>query len=289
LLKYQKAHFLKYLTLIYADKKKYVDDLIKFKKNNSAFKTHEDFKKYLFFQLSKYTRSHMINFINTNIHENTSPDSDDVNVSDNYINPNPFEFKIKSLISYNRKLLMDLFNFKPKRQYRISRFIANIIKYRVDSTRYQINFTVSNILTSSKFVLNFKHTLFLIKNGFVYINGLKICKPTIQLNKGDKIQLLSSSIFYNYYFYQFNGYLKVTLKYHNKFFKGDEINFNKVSRNPDPSLMIALSSFKQGVPRYLEVDFLTLSIIVIYKPNTTLFINNYTNYIYNFYLNRLYN
>lgn len=289
LLKYQKAHFLKYLSLIYSNQNHYIDDLIKFKRSNSTFKTHEDFGKYLFYQLCKYTNSHMINFISTDIVDNFSSDVEESASFDNYIHPNPFEFKIKNLISYNRKLLIHLFNFKLKRQYRITRFIANIIKYRIDKTRYQINFNLLNILFLSKFILNSKQGVDFVKNGCVYVNGVRVSKPTMGLIKGDNIQLVLAPAFYAYYFYQFNGYLKVTLKYHNKFFKGDEVNFSKITKNPNTALMIALTSFKQGIPRYLEVDFLTWSSVVIYKPNNTFFINNYMHYIYNFYLNRLYN
>lgn len=290
LLKYQKVHFLKYLNLIYFDKEVYINNLIKFKRNNSAFKTGEDFKKYLVTQLYRYTPNHMINFIGTDISDELISDEDDDDEEINhYIHSNPFDFKIKNLISQNRKLVTGLWGFKIKRQCRITKFLVNLIKLKVNKSFNQIDFTLAHILSLSKFGFNIKYVFEFLKKGFVYVNGQKNIKPMFVLNSGDRIQLLMSIPFYNYYFYQFNSYLKITLKYHNKFFKNEESNFNSVLGKQEAELLIIISSFKQGIPRYLEVDFLTLSIFVLYKPTDIMFINSYTHYIYNFYLSRLYN
>lgn len=85
LLKYQKAHFLKYLELIYLDSQIYVDRLIKFKRNNSAFKTNEDYTKYLTAQLYQYTPSQIVTFINTDMPANLFLDDAHENETDNYI------------------------------------------------------------------------------------------------------------------------------------------------------------------------------------------------------------
>lgn len=289
LLKYQKSHFLKYLELIYLDPQTYVDNLIKFKRNNSAFKTEEDYQKYLITQFYQYTPSQIITFINTDMPDSLFLDDEDDEETDNYIHPNPFEFKLKHLISSNRKCLINLLNYKFKRQYRITRFIANFIKFRVDRSFTQSNFTLSATLLVSKLVLNIKYMFGFINQGLVYVNGKAVFKPDFKLAVGDKIQLIVTPSFYDYYFYQFNSFLKVTLKYHNKFFKGEEPNFKSVLKKPNNSLLILLSSFKQGIPRYLEVDFLTLSMVVVYTPTNYIFVNNYMHFIYNFYLNRLYN
>jgi hypothetical protein len=275
---------------MYIDKNIYINNLISFKRDNSSFKTNEDFKKYLLLQLYQYNQSHVISFIQTEMPDVLVGDNDDLDeFTSNYIHSNPFEFKIKSLISYNRKLLIKLLGFKLKRQCRITKFLLNFIKYKVNRTFDQIDFTLSNLLLVSKLILNVKYSFNLLQSGFVYVNGVKIVKPTFNLHVGDKIQIIISESFYNYYFYQFNEFLKVTLRYHNKFFKNEMTNFSTVFKKNDTTVITILNSFKQGVPRYLEVDFLTLSSIVIYKPTDFVFVNNYTHHIYNFYLSRLYN
>jgi hypothetical protein len=47
--------------------------------------------------------------------------------------------------------------------------------------------------------------------------------------------------------------------------------------------------FKQPIPTYLEVDFLTFSVVIVYIPYGFNISLNYNYIFYNYYLARLYN
>jgi ribosomal protein S4 len=202
---------------------------------------------------------------------------------------NFFKINTKSLITFNRKIISKFFNFKLKKQYRITRFINSFLKYKVkDSIKFFEN-TLANILISSKLTFNSKQTFIFLKSGLIYVNGKLNNKADFFLKKGDLIQLVFTTTYLSTYKTYFNFTVKLNQKHYNRFFKNSsfleetELSFKELTAVKN------LTIFKKNFPKYLEVDFLTFSCYVVYTPFNLFYINNSSNYLYNYYLNRLYN
>ena len=208
---------------------------------------------------------------------------------------NSFKYKTKMLITNQRLQLTRFFNFKLKRQYRITPWISNLLKWKIKSTVGFFDLMLLNVLLSSKLVLNTYQAEWFIKHGLVYVNGKRQTKTTLFLKKFDLIQLVYSSKYVNFYFNHFNFLFKARQKFVNKFSKklidhdDWDLGFYLNKKTKIPKLFSRISIFNQPIPYYLEVDFLTFSASIIYQPFGFNFILNSNFHFYNYYLARLYN
>lgn len=277
-------------------KTNYINNTIIFKKQSASFRSLNFYEEYIkyeyvnsgkrFFENGKLkTHAHLLS---TKIGKNSSILSKRIFAKSNF-SMNFFKFKTKALITFNRKMLIRFFNFKIKRQNRITKYINSFIKFKVKNSLKFFNFTLINILVSSKLVINFKQAFFFVKKGFVFVNGRQCLKTNFFLKKGDLIQLNFSKTYITHYSLYFNFLVRLNSRFRNKFFKKIIKRFNiKLGKN-QIFLFKNIIFFKKHIPTYFEVDFLTFSVYIIYTPFNFTFIDDKSNYLYNFYLNRLYN
>jgi len=152
-------------------------------------------------------------------------------------------------------------------------------------------FSIVNLIIRCKFCYNLSESIFFLKNGFIYLNGLKITNPLTQVNVGDLIQLSFSENYFNFFKVNTNNKLKSIfflkhIIWKNKRFKD---NFYKQKYNQVPDWIFKISNFYDDIPSFIEVDFSIMSFLVIYKKLNTQDINlNLFNFI-NFYMLRNYN
>ena len=297
---------------ILLEKVVYINSLITLKRDNSVFKSVNNYNDVVYLNFFGLGRSQSNSFFSkkktkrgktpVNQHnlrffkksyEDSRPVTPDYRKKRVYLTGNLvsnfFKVDTKALISFNRKILIKFFHFKVKRQYRITRFLSAVIKKKVSASVRTFEMILSNILVLSKLVFNLKQAYSFLKNYLVFLNGICVFKPNIRVSKGDNLQLVLSPLYVDHYMNHFNDLFKLNQKYFNLFKKNTSEFKNK---NPKPHVFKSvetLTFFKRSVPKYLEVDFLTFSCYVIYLPLNFYYINNPSNYLYNYYLNRLYN
>lgn len=269
--------------------------MINLKRDNAVFKSVESYDDYItmdFYKFNTHTAMNVYSLdlkdIVDDVSDDTWEEEEEVDISDNVMS-NFFKIKTKALISFNRKILCQFFNFKLKKQNRITPRISNFIKFKIKNSIKFFELTILNILLLSKFVFNARQAYMFIQNGLVYLNGSLVFKPDLKTRLGDNVQLILSIPYLNYYADYFNLLTHFSQKYHNKFLKNVDSPLDKKLKKYKSKLTTDLISFRRGVPIYLEVDFLTFSAYIVYTPFNFYYISNKSLNLYNFYLNRLYN
>lgn len=253
-----------------------IDNIITFKKNSGLFKNNFTYKNELIDKIS---------FFKNNILEQNYEDNIDIN--DLYIFNN-FEFFEKKLSIYktNRYLLKNIFNYKFKRKMFLDKFFKKMIK--LDNKNYLniLEYSIKNILLNSNFIINNKDLIFFFKNGMIYLNNKITYNKNLILKKNDVISLCYNK----YYYFIYINYLDSIINNVNnfKFFKSNQ-NSEKIDLKKEFKFLNKVTFFKNDCPDYLEIDFLTMKIILLYTFNNSneldysVFINK------NILLKRIYN
>jgi len=126
--------------------------------------------------------------------------------------------------------------------------------------------------------------MFFFNNNYFYLNGSVLKNFNQILSTNDILTLLFNKYYFFYYRYTINN-IYSNNKISNYVFKKNQLNKLDIL----PLWLLNTTYIKEDVPNYIELDFLTLSLKIIYKP---LFYNEY-NFMFfkllNFYQKRLYN
>ena len=200
------------------------------------------------------------------------------------------KFKFQRVIYNNRLIFQHFFNFKKMRQHKFTKYFNSFFKSSFTKLILKLEFSLINILIRSKFVFSKENANILINKNIVFVNGYLCQTSNKSLNVGDRVQLLLTK---NYYYY-FRRFLSSAQQLKKKV--GPHIwrltrflsNMNKQIPTNIHKWIPSLKYYRIDVPRYLEVDYVFLACIIIYKP-MFLFEYNYYNVKYiNFNLMRLY-
>lgn len=208
---------------------------------------------------------------------------------------NSFRYKTKLLITKQRLQLVKFFKFKLKRQYRITPWISNFLKWKVRSIISWFDLMLINVILNTKLVLHSVHAEWFIKRGFIYVNGVRQTKTNYVVKQYDIIQIVYSPTYVNFFSNYFNFLFKASNKFVNKFSRkiseqeGWDLGYYLNWKTRIPKLFNRVALFRQPIPYYFEVDFLTFSAFVVYLPVGFNFILNSNFHFYNYYLARLYN
>ena len=199
------------------------------------------------------------------------------------------KFFFKTLLN-SRKSLKIFFGFNKKtRQSKISKKIFNLSKYRVLNQNEE--FSITNILMKSQMFFSLNYINNFIKNNTIYINNIPFNKNN-NVCVGDIIQLPISNKFFNYLLNYRKFFKKKLVVFKNinwKFFKNKRLSQGKLKKRKSPKFLILFCIFKINLPKYMEVDYISMSIIILFK--THLFYNNsyYLNKIFSYRLLTQYN
>ena len=195
-----------------------------------------------------------------------------------------YRYKINKYVNDNRSLMLSFIKYNLKRRFKKNKFFSKLIKLPFNFFLTNFEFSLSNILLRSSFFFNNRDIMFFINNNYFFLNGSLIKDINHTLNINDIFLLSFNKYYFFYYKYVINNIYNNN-KVSNYIFKKNQSNkLDKV-----PLWLINTSFVKEDLPNYLEVDFLTLSLKIIYKP---FFYNEY-NFMFfkllNFYQKRLYN
>jgi len=206
----------------------------------------------------------------------------------------PKDFNIKSrfirVFYENRNILRQIYNKKRFTQRRFNRFFSSFSKKDYVTMLNHLEFSIKNILIRSKFFFLESQINEAIHMGLIFLNGHGVNKITKMLKVGDVLQIIISKFFFLNYRTIFSEITKFKKYLYYKIWIMTR-NLNNIFKQKPTyvtSKVSVLINYYFDVPRFLEVEYSTLSIVVINKP---LFFKDYmyiNRFFVNGYLMRLY-
>ena len=204
-------------------------------------------------------------------------------------------FFFKTLLSCRKNLTLLFFNFKKIRQKKLTRKIQKKTKFFFFKN-FTHDYNLVNILVKSGFFMFPKDATIFIKSGGIFINGISIINTDYLLYPSDCIQL------------QIFGYIYIYILVFKKFLKSKILNFKqsswlffkknflkktnnikKFKKRKKPKFLFLLYLYKFNIPQYIEIDLITLSIILIKKLNIIKHKTYFLNKNFSWKLFQLYN
>lgn len=170
-----------------------------------------------------------------------------------------------------RSSYKNMFFLKFRYQHRLTKHIYEHDQHTfVDKKiKSSLAHTVFVLLMRTKFANDPFWSQELINSEYVFLNGFVVSNSQSRLLKGDFLQLLIHIKYYIVLKWQKNlTIIKKTrvLKFARKKFKPktERLGADRNYRYPD--WLLNLRHFEAGVPSFIELDFFTLSFLVIYNP-----------------------
>lgn len=191
-----------------------------------------------------------------------------------------------------RNVLKTTLSLKFKYQYKLTNYLFKYKKF-INFKTFLINeFKLINIIIQSKILLDEQIIQMFLYNNLLYVNGRNVFNKNIQLFVGDFVQLLISIKYY----ILFKWFLNLSFK---KKIKLKKIAKKKFSYSHDteekkksyslPKSILFNKYFFEDVINYLEVDYFTLSVIILYEPLLWTDLNNFNLFEQKFSIINLYN
>lgn len=205
------------------------------------------------------------------------------------------KFFFKTLLR-SRKYLRRFFFFNNKvRQTKITNYISKNVKSLLKNNHNNYELTLFNVLLRSHFCLFISDVLLLIKNKFVYVNGIVLEQHDAILSVHDCVQLMVCRYTYTY-IKRSKKMLKKKIALFKlnswKFFKQKLFKQKqnlKAKKRKTPKYLFLFFLFKLNVPRFLEIDYLTLTILILKPYNNQFITTYYLNKLFSYKLFSLYN
>jgi ribosomal protein S4 len=187
-------------------------------------------------------------------------------------------------IFYQNRVILKNFFFNSKlRQFQVTKFFSKFIK----KSGYDLfNFfenSLFNVLVRAKFIYSWKDSIFLIKNGYVFVNGRVSRNMFLTVNLNDFIQICIGNDYFNFFKKNLNSNLKLMNNMVNKVWQINRLrgNFYKQTTSHIGSWINELMFFYDDVPDHIEVDYSILTLAIVYV--------NYNFNNYNFFLMKFLN
>ena len=194
--------------------------------------------------------------------------------------------KFNRLFYTNRNVFQTIFNYSLFRQKRFNNMFSYLFKKNYKSLLNSFNFNLVNLLIKSRFVFTKEQAVFLIKNKFVFLNGFNKLSIYQTVKKNDIIQLLVHKSYF-FFFKRILSNLRLLKKktgYRVWLLTRFLFNFYKQSPTNIPKWVDKLMYYKLDVPKFLEVDYTILTVVILYKPKylyeTDLYTFKYMNYFF---------
>ncbi len=182
-----------------------------------------------------------------------------------------------------RQNLFSLFCTDKKRSWYITQFCSRFYRriFTGLSYLYKLEMALFSIILRSRIAYTIDEAFFLIQNGLVFINGIKCTDVYTIINCNDRIQLVLSKALHLYHRNELSiaNFFRKKIRSYVLSFKTRSRRFKwKIGKKSWPLKHIW---FNYDIPRYLEVDYLTMTIFVLYLP-----LNIKEMFTYNFLLNK---
>lgn len=168
-----------------------------------------------------------------------------------------------------RTVLKSTLNVNFRYQHRLTKYLLKFRKIVNFKLALVGDMSFLSLLLKTKFFPDFTTSLFFFKSGLVFLNYAACTNENLQIFSGDFIQLAIT----NKYYLVYKNVIGVVLKKKKKL---DIISKKKnfVPSNPEekkrtnnyPKWVLQNKNLLEDIPKFLEVDFYTLSCFVLYEP-----------------------
>lgn len=220
------------------------------------------FSSKLRIKFSEKTNLNYSKYLNTNLsHQNTFS-----NLNIRRIKFKPGYMKIWREA---RAVLQTTMNLSYQYQYRLTKFIHKFKKFMSIKTYFWKELQVFKVLLKARLLPDNDSAQLFINNSLIFINGFPINNKQFQLFVGDYIQLVISLKYYIIYRWLLNWFIKkkMKLKYVSKKKFYIPKNFEEKQRSKNlTNKFLKISDIEHDIPKFIEVDYFSLSIIVLYEP-----------------------
>jgi ribosomal protein S4 len=195
-----------------------------------------------------------------------------------------------------RKNLISLFfNFKNIRQKKLTKKIQKKTKFFFYKN-FTHDYNLVNILVKSGFFLFPRDAVIFIKSSSVYVNGVFVNSCDYSLYVGDCIQIQVFDFFYIYLLvfkkfmkYKVSNFKQSSWLFFKKNFLKKTNTVKKFKKRKKPKFLYLLYLYKFNTPQYIEVDFITLSVVLIKKLSIVKHKTYFLNKNFSWKLFQLYN
>jgi len=207
-----------------------------------------------------------------------------------------FKWPTKAVVSdvimrENRNILRFLFNWKFKRQGRLTKYLKFFLFTTTRSTLISYELSMFNVLLRSRLCFSTMHYKDLISSSSIFLNHFLFTKSTHFLKKNDLIQFNIVANYFPHQQYVFSNICKSErrISYIIWRYYRHRLNFYKQRPKKFPNWITRLMYHRVKIPNYLEVDFSILTICIIDIPQKVQQLNPYITSNFNYFLKRLYN
>lgn len=200
--------------------------------------------------------------------------------------------QITTLRRIRDSLRLFYFN-KPKKSWFMTRFCKELTSRSLSGFKflYKFELYLVTLLLRARIVYTIIDAEFLINSGFIFINGIVCYDKHYKINKSDRIQVAFSKQLHLWhreclsniredfkllYPFVFARLKKRTLLY-------------KMRKNLNGIWPLRTIWWKYDIPRYLEVDYTTMTIFVLYLPLSWKDMFPYNFFFYKIYSHKCYN
>ena len=168
-----------------------------------------------------------------------------------------------------RESLKFVYKLKFTYQFNLTRYIIRLRKIIKNKLMISLEMRIINVLLSSRLFFCYASINDAINSELVYINGNVVSLPSTQLFANDFLQLIVHLKFYLFYKYAINNMIKKRIKLQKFFYhryKSDSVSVNKTKNKYMPQWVLNYQMHDVDTLKYLEIDFFSLSLFVIYEP-----------------------
>jgi len=191
-----------------------------------------------------------------------------------------------------RTAFKTLLNLNFRYQRKLTRYVVKFYKY----TRFQIflsfEMQLLRVLIRTKLLPDPNSSNLFLANGLVFINGVCALNPRLPVFAGDIIQLAIHLKYYIVHRWLLNWNMQKKIRFKTKIKrKLLPKNFEEDKQRSVvlPKWVLANKYLILDIPRYLEVDYLTLSAVCVYSPFSWNDIDVYSFFEHRFGIINMYN
>lgn len=245
--------------------------------------------------VNKYTNKNSLNYTkHLPLFNWTSLETSLITTSMLFIRINRIKFKPgyrriwkKARVDFKR-----LWNLSFPYQQRLTRYLTQFSRVSGLTLLKKLELELSNIVLRSRYVPRLVDVLDYINNACVFVNGLRQTNPRFQLLIGDSVQMHVSWKYFIYYKWLTNWSLKYQLRLKERashLLYRNKSPVAKIRSFRHPKWVFSSRYLVEDIPKFLEVDYLTMMSIIVYEPYQLRDFNPYNTHFINLNSLKMYN
>jgi hypothetical protein len=161
--------------------------------------------------------------------------------------------------------IKDYFQIKFQYQHRLTRFLPHFYKLSRVSLIKSTEMKLENLLLATHLLPDWKTCIEFTDKNLVFLNGKPVFNIKVYVVKNDLLQILISMKYYILFKWMTNWEMSKNARLNHLLYLS-RLKTKRTFRKKLPDWVLRRISYPYDVPKYLEVDFLTLSAFVLYEP-----------------------